>query len=113
MRKAAVIILGLEVLVLALAVVVFLAGENDGAEQPASVPLSSSLTKPLKTSVPVAVNLATVGTVTTAAFRTRGGQAVSTTSANADAGMAAGRPTVSVGGETGVVDAGSQHAPRP
>jgi len=110
MRKAAVIILGLEVLVLALAVVVFLAGENDGVEQPASVPLSPSLTKPLKISVPVSVTLATVGTVTTAAREIRGGRAVS---ADADAGMAAGRSTVSVGGETGVVDAGSHHAPRP
>jgi hypothetical protein len=113
MRKAAVIILGLEVLVLALAVVVFLAGENDGVEQPASVPLSRSLTIPLKTSVPVSVSLATVGMVTTATLKRRGGRAVSTTSANADAGMAAGRSTVSVGGGTSVVDAGSRHAPRP
>ena len=113
MRRAVVILLGLEVLVLGLAVVVFLAGEGDGVEQPVSVPVSASLMRPLKSSTPVSVNLATVGTVRTAALSKRGGRAVSTTSGNADAGMAAGRSTVSVGGETGVVDAGSQHAPRP
>jgi hypothetical protein len=103
MRKAVALILGLEALVLVLAIVVFLAGENDGVEMPESVPTSDSLTKPLKTSVPVSINLSTVGTVKTTAHRPRGGAAMVVTTSSSS-----GQTSV-----TSVVVHASRHATRP
>ena len=78
MRKSAVIILVLEALLLVFAIAVFLAGENENVEQPTSVPVAASVAKPPRVSVPVSVNLRAKGTATTAAFATRGGQALPT-----------------------------------
>jgi hypothetical protein len=49
---------------------------------PTSVPVSQAVSKPPKISVPVSVNLKTVGRVETAAFKTRGGEAKADTSSD-------------------------------
>jgi hypothetical protein len=77
-RKYAAIILVLEGLVLVIVIAVFLAGENDRVDQPTNLPVGASVTAPVEVSIPVSVNVKTLGTVTTAAFATRGGRALPT-----------------------------------
>jgi hypothetical protein len=65
---------------------------------PNSVPVSQAVSKPPKVSVPVSVNLKTVGKVTTAAFSTRGGQA-GALSTSSDNGLV-GNPSPSTTSQT-------------
>jgi hypothetical protein len=88
MRRWAAIILVLEGLLLVVAIAIFLAGESDDVETPVSVPIAAAVARPPKVSVPVSVNLKTVGHVVTAAFKARGGQA---TTVGHEAGSLVGR----------------------